>query len=122
MKYEVVVIPESFHPFGKHNMEHICVPMVIEGRSYNVAMEVLNGIDKAIMSKFNVTFEEVKGDDCDIVYRKYELNKDGKTGIVHVKLRKVTGECGKANGNRIEVFEFERDIQSIIEEIENCLS
>ena len=122
MRYDVVIIPESFHRFGKHNMEHICVPMVIEDRSYDIAMEILNGIDRVLKARFDVSVETPQGDDCDVVYRKYTVWRNGKKAIVHAKLRRIGEGCPGIIGNRCSVFEFERDIEEVISEIERCLS
>ena len=122
MRYDVVIIPESFHRFGKHNMEHVCVPIVIEDRSYDIAMEILNGIDRLLKARFDVSIETPEGDDCDILYRKYTLEKDGKKAIVHAKLRRIGSDCPGISGNRRRVFEFERDVEEVISEIEGCLS
>lgn len=122
MKYDVVVIPETFYKFDKHNMEHICVPLVIEDRSYDIAMEIANGIDRVLRANFTVTVEEPEGDDCDVLYRKYTIEKDGRKGILHVKLRRIAENCPPIDGNRCSVLEFERDIECIVEAIEECLA
>ena len=122
MKYDVVVMPETFHKFGKHNMEHICVPTVIENRSYDVAMEIVNGIDRVLRANFTITVEELEGDYCDVLYRKYTIEKDGRKGILHLRLRIVAEDCPPIDGNRCSVLEFERDIECIINEIEECLA
>ncbi|NJE53625.1 hypothetical protein [Thermococcus sp. 21S9] len=121
MKYDVVIIPESFHKFDKHNMEHICPPMVIGDRSYDIAMEIVNGVDRVIRANFNASVEELEGEDCDVLYRKYTLEKDGRKGIVHVKLRRIAENCPPVDGNRCSVLEFERDVECIVEAIEECL-
>ncbi|WP_456421499.1 hypothetical protein [Thermococcus sp.] len=122
MKYDVVIIPESFHRFDKHNLEHICVPIVIGDRSYDIAMEIVNGIDRVIRANFEASVEELEGDDCDVLYRRYTLEKDGKRGILHVKLRRIAESCPPLQGNRCSVLEFERDIECIVEAIEECLT
>jgi hypothetical protein len=122
MRYDVVIIPESFHKFGKHELEHVCVPLVIEDRSYDIAMEIFNGIDRVLRKNFNVKAEDLKGEECDALYRRYEIEREGKKGIVHLKLRKIEKECEPVSGNRCSVIEFERDIECIIREVENCLS
>ncbi|WP_297476357.1 hypothetical protein [Thermococcus sp.] len=122
MRYDVVILPETFHKFDKHNIEHICVPIVIEDRSYDIAMEILNGIDRLLKARFDVSVETPEGDDCDIIYRKYTLEKDGKKAIVHAKLRRIGSDCPSISGNRRRVFEFERDVEEVISEIEGCLS
>lgn len=122
MKYDVVIIPESFHRFGKHNMEHICVPIIIGDRSYDIAMEIVNGIDRVIRANFEASVEELEGENCDVLYRKYTLEKDGKKGILHVKLRKVTDNCPSLEGNRCSVLEFERDVECIVGAIGDCLA
>ena len=122
MKYDVVIMPETFHRFDKHNLEHICVPMVIEDRSYDIAMEILNGIDRVLKARFNVSVETPEGDDCDVVYRRYTVERDGKKAIVHAKLRRVGDDCPGIGGNRRRVFEFERDVEEVISEIEGCLA
>jgi len=122
MKYDVVIIPENFHRFDKHNMEHICVPIVIEDRSYDIAMEIVNGIDRVIRTNFEASVEELEGDDCDVLYRRYTLEKDGKKGILHVKLRRIAGNCPPLQGNRCSVLEFERDVECIVEAIGECLA
>jgi len=122
VKYDVVIVPESFHPFDKHNIEHVCSPLIIEDRSYDIAMEIVNGVDKAIRANFEVSVEELEGEDCDVLYRRYTIEKDGRKGIVHVKLRKVTEDCPPIDGNRCSVLEFERDIECIVEAIKECLA
>jgi hypothetical protein len=121
MKYDVVIIPESFHPFDKHKMEHLCVPLVIEDRSYDIALEVMNGVDKQIRANFEVSVEESNDDECTILYRRYSLEKNGRKAIVHVKLRKVAEDCPRISGNRCSVLEFENDIGCILRTIEECL-
>ncbi|WP_297420240.1 hypothetical protein [Thermococcus sp.] len=122
MRYDVIIMPETFHKFDKHNLEHICVPMVIEDRSYDIAMEILNGIDRVLKARFNVSTDTPEGDDCDVVYRKYTLEKDGKKAIVHTKLRRMGSDCPKISGNLRSVFEFERDVEEVVREIEGCLT
>ena len=122
MRYDVVIIPETFHRFDKHNIEHICVPLVIEDRSHDIAMEILNGIDRVLKARFGVSVETLDGDECDIAYRKYTIEKDGKRAIVHAKLRKAGGNCPGISGNLHRVFEFERDIEEVIRQIEGCLA
>ena len=121
MKYDVVIVPETSHKFDKHNIEHICVPIVIEDRSYDIAVELLNGLDRALRARFEVSLETPEGDDCDIVYRKYQIKRDGKSAVVHAKLRKSGENCPQPRGNLLKVLEFERDIEEIIREIEGCL-
>ena len=121
MKYDVVIVPETFHKFDKHNIEHICVPIVIEDRSYDIAVELLDGLDRALRARFEVSLETPEGDDCDIFYRKYRIKGDGKSAVVHAKLRKSDENCPQPRGNLLKVLEFERDIAEIISEIEGCL-
>ncbi len=119
MGYNVVVIPESFHKFGKHDIEHVCVPIVIGGGSYDTSMEVVNGIDRVLKAEFQVkSVEEPEGDDCTALYRRYTLKGEGGDLIVHVKL--MGEDCGKIAGNRCSVLEFERDIYCIVKELGNC--
>ena len=122
MRYDVVIIPETFHRLGKHNIEHLCVPIVIEDRSYDIAMEILNGLDSILRDRFMVSAEDLEGDDCDILYRKYTLEKGGKKAIVHVRMRGAEENCPPIRGNVHRVFEFERDVEEVISEIEGCLS
>lgn len=122
MGYEVVIMPETFHKFDKHNIEHICVPIVIEEESYDIAVGILEGIDRVLKARFDVSVETPEGDDCDTVYRKYTVEKDGKKATVHVKLRRAGSDCPGISGNRIRVFEFERDVEEVVREIEGCLS
>ncbi|WP_297066099.1 hypothetical protein [Thermococcus sp.] len=122
MKYDVVIIPETFHKFGKHDMEHVCVPLVIEDRSYDIAVEIVNGIDKVLRANFTVTVEEPEGDDCDVLYRRYTIEKGEKKGILHVKLRRIAENCPPIDGNRCSVLEFERDVECIVNEIKECLA
>ena len=123
MRYDVVVIPESFHPFGKHKLEHVCVPLIVGDRSYDIAMEIINGIDRALRTNFKVeSYEEPEEDECDVLYRKYTVEKEGKKGIVHVKLRKIGEDCLPIDGNRCSVMEFERDIECMIKGVEECLA
>ena len=121
MRYDVVVIPESFHRFDKHTLEHVCVPLVVGDRSYDIAMEIVNGIDRVIRANFEASVEELEGDECDVLYRRYTLEKGGKKGTVHVKLRAV-GNCSPIEGNRCSVLEFERDVECIVKAIEDCLA
>ncbi len=122
MRYDVVIIPESFHRFDKHTMEHIYVPIVIEDRSYDIAMEAVDGIDRFIRANFKASVEELDGDECDVLYRKYIIEKDGKKGTVHIKLRKIAENCPSIEGNRGSILEFERDVDCIVRVIEECLA
>jgi len=122
MKYDVIIIPESFYKSDKHNMEHICPPIVIGDRSYDIAMEIVNGIDRVIKANFNASVEELEGEDCDVLYRRYTLEKDEKNGIVHVKMRRIAENCQPIDGNRCSVLEFERDVECTVKAIEECLA
>ncbi|AMQ17730.1 hypothetical protein [Thermococcus peptonophilus] len=121
MKYQIVVTPETFHRFDKHNLEHICPPIVIEARSYDVAVEVANGIHKVVLARFKASVEESQGEECEVLYRKYAVEKDGRKGILHVRLRDIE-KCPPINGNSCSILEFDRDIECIIKEIEECLA
>jgi predicted dienelactone hydrolase len=121
MKYQIVITPETFHHFGKHDLEHICPPIVVEAGSYDVAIEVANGIDRVVRARFKASVEEPQGEECEVLYRKYTLEKEGRKGILHVKVRKLE-ECPPVDGNRCSVLEFDRDIHCIVDEIEECLA
>ena len=122
MRYDVVVIPETFHRFDKHNIEHVCVPLITGDRSYDIAMEIVNGLHRVLEMKFSISFEELDGDECTELYRKYAVERDGKKATVHLKLRKRSADCPPIHGNSCSVIEFERDIECIVRAIEECLA
>jgi hypothetical protein len=122
MEYSIVVTPETFHKFDKHNMQHVCVPMVIGNSGIDVAMEVFNGILKAVEARFEVEKVSEEKDECDEIHTLYKLRSGEKEGLLHIRLRKVTPDCPLISGNRCSIFEFERDIECVVDGIEECLS
>ncbi len=84
-------------------------------------MEVANGIHKVVLARFKASVEESQGEECEVLYRKYAVEKDGRKGILHVRLRDIE-KCPPINGNSCSILEFDRDIECIIKEIEECLA
>jgi len=122
MRYEVVLTPETFHKFGKSDNQHVCTPMIIPERSMDVAMELLNGIEKALERRYNsVKMEERPKDECELVHRVYTIEEERGKVVVHARIRQPGPECPEIDGNRCTILEYERDIHCIIEAIDGCL-
>jgi hypothetical protein len=122
MEYSVVITPETFHKFDKHNMQHVCVPMVIGNSGIDIAMEVFNGILKAVEARFELEKISEEKDECDEIHVVYKLKSGEKEALLHIRLRKATPECPPIRGNKCSIFEFERDIECVVDGIEECLS
>ncbi|NPA47482.1 MAG: hypothetical protein GXO14_02405 [Thermococci archaeon] len=121
-RYDVVIIPETIHKFQNHDMEHVFSPLVIGDRSEDIAIELAEGFERALMSRFQVEKEELQPDECDIKHVRYRVSDDGRSVIVHLHVRKAAEGCPRIEGIRCNVIEYERDIACLLDVIKECLS
>lgn len=121
MKYEVVITPGFIEKDAKGEFPHVCTPIIITDRSYDVAMELVEGIENVLKKRFSCRELESVPDICSVLVKKFEFSKNGSKGFVIVKIKKAGKECPPAEGNVCSVFEFERDIECIVDEVEECL-
>ncbi len=121
-RYDVVIIPETVHKFQNHSMEHVCSPLIIGDRSEDIAMELADGFERALMSRFEVKKEEMNPDKCDIKHVKYTVKEGDREIIVHLHIRRAAEDCPRIEGIHCSIIEYERDIDCLIGVIEECLS
>jgi len=121
-RYDVVIIPETVHDFQNHDMEHVFSPLVIGDRSEDIAIELAEGFERALMGRFQVEKEELQPERCDLKHVRYRVKDKNKELIVHLHIRRVEENCPRIEGIRCNVIEYERDIACLLDVIEECFS
>ncbi len=121
-RYDVVIIPETVHRLQNHTMEHVFSPLVIGDRSRDIALELADGFERALMGRFKVEKKEKSPDECDVKRITYRV-KDGEREIlVHLRIRKSGEGCTHIEGIHCDIIEYERDIACLLDVIRECLS